>query len=72
MARFSHHRCALQELSPFRWKLVQKLLSAPGRFSEPVQPGLANDRSVADFLAVVGFVGFVVFFLGLIWALDRV
>jgi len=27
---------------------------------------------VADFLAVVGFVAFVVFFLGLIWALDRV
>jgi hypothetical protein len=29
-------------------------------------------RSMADFLAVIGIVGFVAAFLGLIWALDRV
>jgi hypothetical protein len=28
--------------------------------------------AMADFLAVLGFVGFVVAMLGLIWALDRV
>jgi hypothetical protein len=28
--------------------------------------------SMADFLAVLGIVGFVVAMLGLIWALDRV
>jgi len=28
--------------------------------------------SMADFLAVLGTVGFVLFFLGLIWALERV
>jgi len=27
---------------------------------------------MADFLAVLGIIGFVVVFLGLIWALDRV
>jgi hypothetical protein len=32
----------------------------------------ADTRSMADFLAVLGIIGFVVVFLGLIWALDRV
>jgi hypothetical protein len=32
----------------------------------------ADTRSKADFLAVLGIIGFVVVFLGLIWALDRV
>jgi hypothetical protein len=31
-----------------------------------------DDGSMADFLAVLGIVGFVVAMLGLIWALDRV
>jgi hypothetical protein len=34
--------------------------------------GRADTRSMADFLAVLGIIGFVVVFLGLIWALDRV
>lgn len=36
--------------------------------SDPPQ----DDRPMADFLAVLGIIGFVVVFLGLIWALDRV
>jgi hypothetical protein len=31
-----------------------------------------DTRSMADFLAVLGIIGFVVVMLGLIWALDRV
>ena len=33
---------------------------------------MLHDRSMADFLAVVGLVAFAVAMLGLIWALDRV
>ena len=43
-----------------------------GRREEPVKSGQADTRSMADFLAVLGIVGFVVAMLGLIWALDRV
>jgi hypothetical protein len=31
-----------------------------------------HDLPMADFLVVVGIVAFVAFFLGLIWALERV
>jgi hypothetical protein len=31
-----------------------------------------DTRSMADFLVVLGIVGFVLFGLGLIWALERV
>jgi hypothetical protein len=32
----------------------------------------ADTRPMADFLAALGIIGFVVVMLGLIWALDRV
>jgi nitrogen fixation-related uncharacterized protein len=32
---------------------------------------MLHDRSMADFLAVVGIVAFVVGMLGLIWGLDH-
>jgi hypothetical protein len=44
-----------------------------------MRPGLrassglsTHNHYVADFLAVVGFVAFLLAFLGLIWALERV
>jgi hypothetical protein len=36
------------------------------------RPGRTTILPMADFLAVVGTIGFVVAFLGLIWALERV
>jgi hypothetical protein len=43
-----------------------------GALLRPCSGGRADTRSMADFLAVLGIIGFVVVFLGLIWALDRV
>ena len=55
-----------------RTAAVQELFRDSAVCSEPVQRREADTRSMADFLAVLGIIGFVVVMLGLIWALDRV
>ena len=55
-----------------RWARVDILLTRdPGAFTSGSRRHL-HDGPMADFLAVLGFVGFVAVMLGLIWALDRV
>jgi hypothetical protein len=41
------------------------------RFTNNSRPR-SEDRPMADFLAAVGIVAFIVLMLGFIWALDRV
>jgi hypothetical protein len=41
-------------------------------YEEPVKGGRRILDPMADFLAVLGIIGFVLVMLGLIWALDRV
>jgi hypothetical protein len=41
-------------------------------FSDPVQATPRHDQVMADFLAVVGTIVFVMVMLGLIWGFERV
>jgi hypothetical protein len=52
--------------------LVHTVLIGIASYSSPVNRGSSILDSMADFLAVLGIVGFIVAMLGLIWALDRV
>jgi hypothetical protein len=53
-------------------ELVEVLFRACGRCEDSVQSDRQILGPMADFLAVLGIIGFVVVMLGLIWALDRV
>jgi hypothetical protein len=56
-----HGRCSREEIIQMNRSLCRP------RSAEGLQ-----DRVVADFLAVLGIIGFAGVMLGLIWALDRV
>ncbi len=51
---------------------VQTLFRAAPDYEEPVKGRRRILVPMADFLAVLGIIGFVLVMLGLIWALDRV
>jgi hypothetical protein len=52
--------------------VIQNFFSKSSTCSDFVETGRAHDLPMADFLVVVGIVGFALLMLGLIWALDRV
>ena len=57
---------------PTRPTSVEDLFRPTGRLFRTCSERQADTRSMADFLAVLGIIGFAVVMLGLIWALDRV
>jgi hypothetical protein len=67
MQRLSHRAAVPQR----RWP-VKELFRGSVACSDSFQAPSSHDRLMADFLVVLGIIAFAVFFLGLIWALDRV
>ena len=56
----------------FRRGAVKILLSRETAHSDRVQGAWSRFSYMADFLVVLGIIGFALAMLGLVWALDRV